>query len=91
MKSHQPLESDMTKTRETITGTKAFGERLAVCDINFVATLERVAGISREDANKVFATYVKHKLVKRDTCNQTWTVKHGGFLERDVILRALEA
>lgn len=73
-------------TRETITGTKAFGERLADCDTNFFATLERIAGITRDDANKVFAVYRKQKLVKRDTCNKTWNVKHGGFLARAGLL-----
>ncbi|MGJ5032434.1 hypothetical protein ACQR1I_36740 [Bradyrhizobium sp. HKCCYLS2038] len=79
----------MTKTRETITGTKAFAERLANCDINFAAQVVRIAGVSEADAYKVLNVYTKHKLIKRDTCNQTWIVKHGGFLERDVILRAL--
>lgn len=76
-------------TIETITGTKAFGERLANCDINFAAQVARIAGISKEDGFKVLRVYVKNKLVKRDTCNQTWNVKHGAFLDREVILRAL--
>jgi hypothetical protein len=83
-------ESKMQRN-ETITGTKAFGERLAACDINFAAQLSRIAGLSTDDAFKVLNIYIKNKLVKRDTCNQTWNVKHGAFLNYDVIIRALEA
>lgn len=74
---------------ETIPGTRDFGHRLANCEINFTKALARIAGISEDDAFKVLTLYRKNKLVKLDTCNQTYRVTHGGFLDANAIRRAL--
>lgn len=79
----------MKTTQETIPGTKAFGERLGQCDLNFVALLADIASISKEAAFKVFGAYGKAKVIKIDACNQTWNVKHGAYLEKENILHVL--
>jgi hypothetical protein len=49
------------------------------------------AGISREAAARVIRVFAKHKVLDRRGVFSSGqlTVKHGGFLEKDVILRAL--
>jgi hypothetical protein len=57
---------------------------------SFAASLVEIAGITTEEAFRVLATYRKIKVVKNDYAVSRISVKHGGFLDRDVILRALE-
>ena len=46
--------------------------------------------ISTDDATTVADYYLKHKLAKLRVNDGSVTIKHGAFLERDVIKRALE-
>lgn len=57
----------------------------------FMDLLVSVAGISRTEAATVFEVYRKIKVLNtRDQhVNGHITVKHGAFLDKDVILRAL--
>jgi len=76
-------------TKETITGTRVFGERLAQCQINFADQVAKVLGADRAAGLKVFEVYRKAKVLKIDTCNVTYTVKHGAFWNIEVLRRAL--
>lgn len=64
--------------------------RSVAAEESFVATLMHLGGITKAEAWKVFELYKKMKLVKRDIVNARYNVKHGGFLDREVIRRALE-
>ena len=44
---------------------------------------------SAEVANKIYAVYSKEKIVKMDTHGSDWTTSHGGFMETDVLERAI--
>jgi len=80
----------MTTTRETIPGTRDVGQRLADCDLNTVANIAEVAGVSTDDAWKVFNVYHKAKVFRgRDLTNRRWQYKHGAFIAREPMLRAL--
>jgi hypothetical protein len=79
----------MSSRKETIAGTRDIGHRLAIGENEFVSTLARFGSISKDAAWRVFDYYKKHKLVKRDFVSGKWNVKHGAFLDRDVILKAL--
>ena len=60
-----------------IDGSKAF------CDM-----LVEMHGITFPEASKALDTFIKVRAVKRDDYAGTWHVKHGAFLDRDVVLRA---
>lgn len=70
-------------------GLRGVAQRLESAEQNFIATLMDRGGITRAEAVKVLALYRKMKLVTRDAIGGVINVKHGGFLDRDVILRAL--
>lgn len=70
---------------------KDMAHRMDTAEDGFVATLVAIAGITNDEAVKVLATYRKLKVVKNDYAVSRISVKHGGFLDRDVILRALAA
>ena len=56
---------------------------------NFLEVLMERGGISRADAIKVYKVYQKVKVLKIDAYMGTTRVKHGGFLDKEVIHRAL--
>lgn len=56
----------------------------------FIEVLVALGGITDEQAQKVLAYYVKHKLVKLSIGVGAYNVKHSAFLDRDVIQRAVE-
>jgi hypothetical protein len=55
----------------------------------FVDNLMQLGSITRADAVKVLGVYRKLKIVKMDAVGGRMTVKHGSYLDRDVIQRAL--
>jgi hypothetical protein len=63
---------------------------LARANASFEEQLIEIAGISAADAAKVRAFYIKKKLAKADPIMGRISVKHGAFLGKDVILRAVE-
>lgn len=65
-------------------------QRIANAEANLTATLVEMGGISEGEAMRVATFYKKEKLVRLDLTNQRYTVKHGGYWERDVIRRAVE-
>lgn len=72
-----------------IAGFRNMAKRLDNAEDNFVETLRSLGGITKADAEQVFGYYVKRRLVKRDAVNGTYSVKHGSYLDPDVILRAV--
>lgn len=70
---------------------KDMATRIVNAENDFTATLAQIAGITTDEAFKVLATYRKLKIVKNAYAISRISVKHGAFLDRDVILRALAA
>ncbi len=56
----------------------------------FIEVLQNAGGISRADAVKVKDFYLKHRLAKTDTGIGRISVKHGAYLDADVIRRAVD-
>jgi hypothetical protein len=77
-------------TTERIPGTKAIAQAMVDAENSFIETLINLGGISRDDAWKAFATLRKAKALKLDLPMRRYTVKHGAFLERTAIRRAVE-
>lgn len=73
---------------ETIPGTKAIADRIVRAHIDFIETLMNCGGISRDEATKVKDLYLKNKIAKCDAVIGRISVKHGAFLDKEVILRA---
>lgn len=76
------------QTVERISGTKRVAERMVRAEEDFIANLMKLGGISRTNAERVLSYYLKHKMVQMDAVNGRLDVKHGAFLDRDVIQRA---
>jgi hypothetical protein len=82
----------MTKLNATeINFCREFGHALANAENNFVDHIAAIAGISGDDAFKVFGVYKKAKAIKFDRTNTRYVVVHGAFLDKEVIGRALAA
>lgn len=58
---------------------------------SFEEQLVEIAGITAEEAQAVRVFYLKNKLAKADPIMGRTTVKHGRFLDREVIRRAVDA
>jgi hypothetical protein len=63
--------------------------RIVIAECSFVKTLMIMGKIDEADAEIVFAYYQKHKMLVRDAVGGVINVKHGAYLDRDVIQRAL--
>jgi len=57
---------------------------------NFLAILMEFGGIDYPSAQKALAAFRKAKMVKMDAVGGRITVKHGSYLNREVIRRAAE-
>jgi hypothetical protein len=64
-------------------------QRLVNAEESFIGSLMEFGGITRAEATRVFDLYRREKLIKRDAVGGVYNVKHGAFLDRDVIRRAL--
>lgn len=74
--------------------TKTLGEmnvRHARAFDSLVGQIARCGKIDEASATKVAKLYLKEKLAKIDLYNGTANVKHGAFLDKEVIGRALAA
>ena len=67
---------------------KAINQRIDNGFESFVAFAMRKASMNREQAVAAFATFKKLKIVKIDMVCGTFLVKHGAFLDADVLRRA---
>ena len=66
-----------------------YGHSLAKAEMGLIALIADAAGISTENAAKVFGLYAKHKFIKFDRTNSRYTVKHGALLDAKTILGSL--
>jgi hypothetical protein len=80
---------DRRATNEKIPGTRDVAERMVRAENEFIETLMQFGKISKQDAIKVYNLYKKLKVIKRHGLGGNIGVKHGQFLDREVILRAL--
>jgi hypothetical protein len=71
-------------------GLRDMARRMDWAEADFLEVLMTAGGISKAEAEKVFHTYKKLKVVKMDAVNGIVRVTHGGFRDRDTIRRALE-
>ncbi len=69
---------------------EAMFTRIENAHAGFIETLQRCGSISRDDAVKVKTYYLKHRLAKLDTGVGVIKVKHGAYLDNDVIRRAVD-
>jgi hypothetical protein len=72
-----------------MTGTKAIAQRIVNAEENFAEVLMNIANISKADAFKAMTTLRKLKMVKVDPVGGRMIVKHGSYIEADVIRRAV--
>jgi len=75
--------------KEKIPGTRDVAERTVEAEKKFVEALMNHGDISESEAKKVMGVYWKLKVIKRDGVDRI-KVKHGQFLDKEVILRALD-
>ncbi len=73
---------------ETIKGTRAVAQRIVNAENAFIQVIES-KGFSNVDAIKAMNTMLKLKVAKLDAVNGLISVKHGMFLEPDVIQNAV--
>lgn len=70
---------------------RTIAQRIVDAENAFVGVLMAAGGISKADAERVFAYYRKHRISVLDAVGGRMTVKNGVFLDRDVIQRAVNA
>ena len=58
---------------------------------NFVETIQSISGCNKAEAEKVLAVYRKNKIVKLDAVIGRYSVKHGVFLDKEVIKNAIDS
>lgn len=73
---------------EIARGCKNMAQRIVQAEADFVATLMDLGGIDHATAERVLAHYRKIRVVRMDAVMGRVTVKHGAFLDREVIERA---
>ena len=67
---------------------KEIANRIVDAEDAFVETLTRLGGIDEQTAEKVMTFYIKNRLAKLDMPSSRISVKHGAYLDADVIQRA---
>lgn len=70
-------------------GLQAMAKRMVDAENNFIEVLMNLGEISKAEALKVLAVYRKLKLVKLDPVIGSMNVKHGAYLDKQVIANAL--
>jgi hypothetical protein len=68
---------------------KSIAVRMANAENEFIDVLMNLGEISKADAVKVLAVYRKLKVVKMDAVIGRMNVKHGAYLDKEVINNAL--
>ena len=75
--------------RDAEPGLRNMATRIAQAEENFVAILMQQGSLTKPQAEKVFQIYKKLRVIKLDAVNGRYNVKHGGFLDGEIIHRAL--
>lgn len=76
--------------KKTTSGTD-MGKRAATAHTNFVRSLVENNDLSSDDAEAILALYHREKLVKLDVAIGAYIVKHGRFLDDEIIAALLPA
>lgn len=78
-----------------MTGTRAhksmrdMAQRIVNAEDGFIESVQHIAGCTADDAHQVMAYYLKHKLAKLDIGIGRISVKHGAYLDKPVLQRAI--
>ena len=79
----------MTKTN-SLKGALDTNRALCLSGYNsFVESVSFFGSINADDAKKVVTFYIKNKIAKQDFIGGRISVKHGAFLDKETIARAL--
>ncbi len=74
---------------EKIPGTKAVAIRIVNAENRFIANVQDLAGCTKEAAEKVLRVYRNLKIAKMDAVNGVISVKHGMYLDADILANAI--
>jgi hypothetical protein len=69
-------------------GFSNMAQRIANAEIGMIETIKTIAGLSDTEARRAFDTLRKVKAIKLDAVNGRYDVKHGAFMDREVLTRA---
>jgi len=58
---------------------------------NFIENIMTISGCTKVEAEKVYAVYKKKRIVKLDPVGGVIKVRHGIFMEKDIIQNAINA
>lgn len=72
-------------------GNRNTAQRMVNAEAAFIANLMAAGEITKEQAEKVLQAYRRARVVKMDAVVGVISVKHGAFLDRDVIRNAMES
>jgi hypothetical protein len=69
-------------------GFSAIAQRQINAENGFVEAVMNLSGLTREEAVRAMRTLLKLKVAKMDSVNGVINVKHGAFLDPEVLRRA---
>jgi len=69
---------------------KDIAQRIVNAETSFIACMEDGYGLTEDEALRVFNLYMKERIIKVDAVMGSWTVKHGAFLDKETIQKAVE-
>lgn len=69
-------------------GLQSMAERSVEAEDKFIDYCRTHAGLSRNEALRVIRTYRKARVLRFDAVNGSFHVKHGAFLEKDILRKA---
>ena len=70
---------------------KAIATRIVNAETNMVSTIAEIANLSHADAVAAFNTLRKVKAIKLDAVNGKYLVKHGAYMDAEVLVKAAKA
>jgi hypothetical protein len=70
---------------------KDIAQRTVNAENSFVESVMNCGACTKAEAEKVMAYYLKHKIAKMDAVIGRISVKHGAYLDADVIRNAINA
>jgi hypothetical protein len=73
---------------EKIRGTKSIAQRIVNAENAFIEVLVNLGSVTKAEAVRAMHTMLKLKVAKMDAVSGEIRVKHGAYLEADVIRRA---
>ncbi|CAG9236907.1 hypothetical protein PSP6_700006 [Paraburkholderia tropica] len=68
---------------------EAIAQRMANAQRNFIGIIRERTSCTEADATKAFETLKRLRLIKLDAVGGRYTVKHGAYLEPDVLRNAM--